>query len=262
MRRVLVALVTVGLGTALLAGVACGGGGGDEEADIEAAIRSAVEAYNSGNGDDFLARITDNFLAPFTKDEFREAVAAGEFAPGEPPLELSNITDVEVSGDSATAVTDIQEGRALTTQRLTLVRQADAWLLDGEEVLRVPAPEGATEVDMGLVEFAFNLAELTFPAGDVAFQAHNDGQQEHELGIVKLPEGVTLQEALEAEDLEAVGAEEVAFFEPIEPGAEASWIVEDLEPGRYGYACFIPDADDPEGTPHAFKGMVGEFTVE
>ena len=113
-----------------------------------------------------------------------------------------------------------------------------------------------------LVEFAFNLTTLSFPAGDVTFQASNDGEQPHEMIVAKMPEDVTLEEALQAEDVEALGVEDIAFFAPINPGAEATWTVTDLEPGRYAYVCFIPDEDDPEGTPHALKGMAGEFTVE
>ncbi len=113
---------------------------------------------------------------------------------------------------------------------------------------------------MRLVEFAFNLTRLTFPAGDIAFQVHNDGKQPHQFGVAKLPEGVSLQQALEAEDDEALGLEDIAQFDPIPPGAEATWLLVDLEPGRYGYACFVIDPAD--NTPHSFKRMVGEFTVE
>jgi uncharacterized cupredoxin-like copper-binding protein len=272
------------LGGALLLGVACGGDDDEEaaaptatetaapsgdEADVEAAMQAVADAYNSGDVEAFLALVSDDFVAnafggfgASTKDDLRQAAAAGEFTVGDPPIENLEVTDVTVSGDSATLDQSHQEERALLNERFTFVRAGDTWLVDDFEPIRAEAPEGATEADLGLVEFAFNLTTLSFPVGDVTFQASNDGEQPHEMIVAKMPEDVTLEEALQAEDVEALGVEDIAFFAPINPGAEATWTVTDLEPGRYAYVCFIPDEDDLEGTPHALKGMAGEFTVE
>lgn len=255
------ALLILALGLA-----ACGGGGGDkDEAAVRAAVLAFPDAYNSGDLEAVLALVSDDFPANVfgafgvtSKDDVRQE----GFTVGDPPFEDLQISNVEVSGDSATADTAHREGRAFFNERISLVKQGESWLLDDIEPLKVETPEGATEVDLSLVEFAFNLTELSYPAGDVAFQVRNDGQQPHEMAIAKLPEGLSLEEVLQSEDPEALGVEFPAFFFPIEPGTEATWTVLDLEPGRYGYACFVPDANDPEGTPHAFKGMVGEFTVE
>jgi len=284
LKKSLVALMALVLGGALLLGVACGGDDDEEaaaptatetaapsgdEADVEAAMQAVADAYNSGDVEAFLALVSDDFVAnafggfgASTKDDLRQAAAAGEFTVGDPPIENLEVTDVTVSGDSATLDQSHQEERALLNERFTFVRAGDTWLVDDFEPIRAEAPEGATEADLGLVEFAFNLTTLSFPVGDVTFQASNDGEQPHEMIVAKMPEDVTLEEALQAEDVEALGVEDIAFFAPINPGAEATWTVTDLEPGRYAYVCFIPDEGDPEGTPHALKGMVGEFTVQ
>jgi uncharacterized cupredoxin-like copper-binding protein len=282
LKKSLLAVVGLGLSGALFLGVACGGDGDKEaaapaatqtaapsgdEADVEAAARAVADAYNSGDLETFLAVVSDDFVGNVfsaigvsTKDDVR--AASGDFTVGDPPFEDFQSTDVTVSGDSAMVDESHREGKALRIETLSLVRQGGSWLLDDIKPRRVAAPEGATEANLDLVDFAFNLDRLSFPAGDVAFQVTNKGQQPHEMGIVKLPEGVSIQQALETEDTEALGIQDVAFFLPIEPGGEATWVLEDLEPGRYGYACFLSDANDPEGTPHAFKGMVGEFTVQ
>jgi len=285
MKKTLVALVAVALAGALFLSVACGGDDDEEaaapaatetaapsgdEADVEAAAQGAAQAYNSGDVEAFLATVSDAFVANVfgafgvsAKDDLRQAAASGDFSIGDPPFEDFQVSNVTASGDSATADDSHLEGRALINERLSFVRVGESWLLDDIDPTRVEAPEGAAEANVGLVEFAFNLDRLSFPAGDVTFQASDDGKQMHEMGIVKLPEGVTLQQALEAEDPEGtLGVTDVAFFAPIDPGDQATWTVTDLEPGRYAYACFIPDEDDPEGTPHALKGMVGEFTVQ
>jgi len=284
MRKTLLAVVTLAVGAALFLGVACGGDDDEEaaaptateavapsgdEAAVEQAGRAVADAYNSGDVEAFLTAVSDGFVANVfgsfgaaTKDDLRQAVASGDFSVGDPPFEDFQISKVTVSGDAATAEESHREGQALINETLSFVRQGESWLLDDIKPRRVDAPAGATEVELGLVEFAFNLTQLKFPAGDIAFQAHNDGKQPHQFGVAKLPEGVTLQQALEAEDDEALGLEDIAQFNPIPPGAEATWILEGLEPGRYVYACFVSDSEDPEGTPHAFKGMAGEFTVE
>jgi uncharacterized cupredoxin-like copper-binding protein/ketosteroid isomerase-like protein len=285
LKRSLLALVGLGLSGALFLGMACGGDDDEEaaapaatetaapsgdEADVEAAAQAVAEAYNSGDVETFLAAVSDDFPAnvfgafgAFTKEDVRQAATSGDFSIGDPPFEEFQVSNVTASGDAATADDSHLEGRALINERLSFVRVGESWLLDDINPTRVEAPEGAAEANVGLVEFAFNLDRLSFPAGDVTFQASDDGQQMHEMGIVKLPEGVTLQQALEAEDPEGtLGVTDVAFFAPIDPGDQATWTVTDLEPGHYAYACFIPDQNDPEGTPHALKGMVGEFTVQ
>jgi uncharacterized cupredoxin-like copper-binding protein len=283
LKRSLLAIVGLGLSGALFLAAGCGDGDKEaaapaatetaapsgDEAGVEAAARETAQAYNSGNIDAFLATVSDAFVANVfgtfgvsTKDDLRQAAASGDFGIGDPPFEDFQVSNVTLSGDSATADDSHQEGRALINERLSFVRVGESWLLDDIDPTRVEAPEGATEADIGLVEFAFNLNRLSFPAGDVTFQASDDGKQMHEMGIVKLPEGVSVEEALQAEDPGALGVEDIAHFGPVAPGAQATWTVKDLEPGRYAYACFVPDQDDPEGTPHALKGMVGEFTVQ
>jgi hypothetical protein len=92
----------------------------------------------------------------------------------------------------------------------------------------------------------------------VAFQVQNAGTQAHNLEVVKLPEGVTVTEATREADPTTLGAEWAGLFAAIPSLGEGTWILEDLEPGRYGYWCWVDDL----GTPHAYEGMYGEFTVE
>ncbi|HZB42700.1 MAG TPA: hypothetical protein VE487_17135 [Ilumatobacter sp.] len=75
--------------------------------------------------------------------------------------------------------------------------------------------------------------------------------------IVKLTEGVTLEQAMEAEDdSKLAGMWESGLAAG--GGADEEAITFDVEPGNYGVLCFVPA---PDGTPHAFMGMQKEFTV-
>jgi hypothetical protein len=79
------------------------------------------------------------------------------------------------------------------------------------------------------------------------------------VGVAPIPADVPLEEAIEAVDESAV----VAFKLFIVPDQEVDVAFDaPLEPGRYALVCFFPDTDDPERTPHAFKGMLAEFTIE
>lgn len=127
---------------------------------------------------------------------------------------------------------------------------------------------GYETVEVDAVEYAFQGVPATLPAGRVGFSFTNGGDEVHEMVVFRINEGVDLsfeeilqQPQQQAEDQIAfVGA---GFGPPGETDAE----VMELEPGRYGMACFIPmGTTDPEqgadGPPHFTEGMFEEFSVE
>ncbi len=257
--------VIVTLAAALLVplGAACGGESDDERA-VAQALADTYTAEEANDVEAFLALVTDNYLADFfvpppTRDQLRDS---GVRVRGSPPNVLSDVGDVRVSGDSATAVAWLRTARGAVRLTYDLVKQGGAWLVDGATLLRVDTPDGATEAAVELVDSRYLFANDrdTFPAGDLAIQAANDGTQPHDLFVFKLPEGVSVQDSYEVNDPAEVGAEYIGLFGAVEPGAGGTWLLDDLEPGRYGYFCWVPD--QLSGAPHAFDGMSGEFTVE
>lgn len=125
-------------------------------------------------------------------------------------------------------------------------------------------PPGATEeiepdaarVDVVAVDYDFEV-DGEIAAGRTSFVLTNDGDEAHFLGIIKLAEGVALEDAIQSED-ESVAE---GFWESgtAAPGGEDEEVITfDLEPGSYGMVCFIPDASF---TPHAFLGMAVPFEV-
>lgn len=127
----------------------------------------------------------------------------------------------------------------------------------------VENPEGVTtepDADAEQVEVIATEYDFAFdapPPGAVSFVMSNEGDEHHFMGIGKLNQGVTLDEALQADDPSSV-TELLAESDVAGPGEEAVLTFEDLEPGTYGMVCFIPA---PDGEPHAFKGMAIEFEV-
>ena len=66
----------------------------------------------------------------------------------------------------------------------------------------------------------------------------NDGAETHELLIVKLAQGVTLDEAMQAEG--GGGTVEESWTTNLAaPGGDDEVITLDVEPGNYGLVCFI-----------------------
>ena len=113
----------------------------------------------------------------------------------------------------------------------------------------------ATRVDVRATDYAFHLGDVK--PGRTSFVLTNDGADTHEMLIVKLADGVTLDEAIEAdgEDGTVVATWETNLAAP---GGDDEVVTLDVEPGDYALVCFIPNAD---GTPHMELGMRHEFTV-
>ncbi len=113
---------------------------------------------------------------------------------------------------------------------------------------------GPTIAITGL-DFAFDGVPETVDAGLVTFTFENTGAEFHEMILARLPEGMTLEEALalppDDESLLPIG---VLFALP---GVQGGSLTVDLEPGTYAFICFFEN----EQGPHAFQGMAAEFIV-
>lgn len=120
----------------------------------------------------------------------------------------------------------------------------------------------AADIKVDLADFSF-VAPTEIQTGRQTWRISNQGTQWHEMAIVKLAEGQTVESLMA--DIAAQGEggppqlDDVAFWSPISPG-ETAWVDWDLPPGTYTMLCFLPDLSG-DGAPHATKGMVGQITV-
>lgn len=120
-------------------------------------------------------------------------------------------------------------------------------------------------VEVTGADFIFE-APLEVASGWTTFRFTSEGNESHNMNVVRLNEGYGAHDLLEAlsSDLDVVLEEvrEVGTFvgggSPAEQG-ETSEVVLNLEPGNYAIICMVPSPGD--GVPHAFKGMVRELTV-
>jgi hypothetical protein len=156
-----------------------------------------------------------------------------------------------------------KSGRALETKEFELVQEGGTWKVNKETTLPTEVPAGSIAVDVDMAEFSFTFDAAAMTSDQpLVLQAKNIGQQMHEIAMAKIPAEGTLEELLMTEE-DVPGFELIGVAGPVPGGEEAALVLTDpLEPGRYAFVCFIGDADDPEGTPHAFKGMTADFTIE
>jgi hypothetical protein len=112
---------------------------------------------------------------------------------------------------------------------------------------------------MTLRDFAFDLPDQV-PAGRLTYKVVNDGPQPHELNILKLTPGSTVDDvrAWAANPTTPPPFEAVGGMNGLGPGADGYMTV-DLEPGEYVAICNIPDP--ASGWAHSRLGMIRAFTV-
>lgn len=130
--------------------------------------------------------------------------------------------------------------------------------------LRVTAPatsavEPRADVTMTLDDYSFALSK-PLAAGTHTIRVENAAKQPHEVEIVKLAPGKTLEDlgAWMHDPQGPPPASLVGGVAAIAPGVANTFEVE-LAAGEYALLCFVPDAGD--GKPHLAHGMAQTFTV-
>jgi len=245
--------------------VACGSGGDDE---VEQTVRSAVASYNQKDVAGFLEKLSDKAIQEQYGVPREQAAAPVAKSIGEPPIELRRLSNTQVSGLAATIDFEHTSGKVVVVEQVAMVKESDQWKIDGFKNLPVEIPGGVTTVSVEATEFAFKL-DGDVKDGDIALAVHNQGQQEHEVVVARIADGVGLEGLVTAiahagnqaanvpEDVK-----EVVAFGTYKPSESGNIVFKKaLDPGRYGLFCFFPDVNDPEQTPHALKGMYTEFSV-
>lgn len=125
------------------------------------------------------------------------------------------------------------------------------------------APEA--DVTVELIDYGFNYEQTAITPGRKLVKVSNRGPQEaHELVVVKLDEGASIEEFLGAFAPDAAGGpppgQFVAGTAAFDLAAENYLEIELEEGATYGIVCFTPSSVHG-GSPHFAHGMVEQFTV-
>jgi hypothetical protein len=113
-----------------------------------------------------------------------------------------------------------------------------------------------------LADFAFIMPD-TIPAGSHVWHIENVGAQWHELLVVKLEDGMTLQGLMdiihESDQQGPPPLDMETWWAPMGAGKQA-WVTWDLPAGQYAVICSLPDVAG-EMAPHTALGMVRVLIV-
>ena len=226
-------------------------------AAIEALVRAQTDASNNKDVDGFVAAFADSYYDDLgvSRDDARALVAT--FI-GVPQVDVTKISAIDISRNTATALVDSDEGVIVSREQYSFARVGDRWLIAGIEELPVDVPAEAAVVEMRLDEYAFEFDSQAASDGDFVFNVTNTGAQPHEVELMRLPAGVTAQQLSDRENVPA-GVETIGLFGPLEP-LELRPIVfaQPLEPGNYALVCYL---STPDGVSNAALGMVKDLVV-
>ena len=241
---------------ATLAG-ACGGGG--EKSKVEDTLRAVVAAWNEKDIEGFMANYTDRGLEGLFGAPEETAVRLLADVIGETHLSNQEITDVRVSGDTATAEADLGIAMVVHRRGFSFVKEEDGWKIDASQRLAPEIPSDVTAIGLKQREFAFEFDESAITSGDIAFKVENIGRQRHNINLFRVPAELDLTLAEQTVEMLA-RIEDLGAQDDLDPGQEGNLVLtEALAPGRYVIFCDVVDL--VSGKTHGALGMLSEFII-
>jgi len=238
-------------------------------ADLEALAR-ALAACLSANDAAMVATLTTaSYLGnlygsadPLPKERY--LAAATDLDPI--PMRIVSVTNAAQRGTgAATAEVLSVIGNQLIRSEWDFVqapadeREAgkSAWQVNAERELALKVPSDSEVLDVRLTEWAITI-DPTTTGPNVVLQGTNTGKQDHEMLVLRLKPGFTVQDLLRAagpglpDEVTFVGQRTVAS------GGSADLILTELPKGEYLVTSLF---SAPDGTPELAKGMSALFTV-
>jgi hypothetical protein len=121
------------------------------------------------------------------------------------------------------------------------------------------APTPKADITTSLFDYNFKLSSHV-RAGTHTIRVHNTGPQAHEVELIRLAPGKTVEDFVAwLGDMKGPPpAKPIGGIAAIESGMSQLFTA-DFAPGNYALICFIPDSKD--GKPHYAHGMTKQFNV-
>lgn len=121
------------------------------------------------------------------------------------------------------------------------------------------AAEPTADVVVTLRDYSFEFTPA-ITSGRHTIRVNNAGPQGHEMLLVRLQPGKTMQDFVNWTNAMQgpPPGEPLNGIAGMAPGQHA-FITNNFTPGNYGLICFVPDAKD--GKPHFLHGMIQDITV-
>jgi uncharacterized cupredoxin-like copper-binding protein len=226
-----------------------------------AAVENLVNCLNGGNYEGVAALFTPNMVMqiagttnPYDVLPSLQGLAFRDFQ--------TSTVETYADGRLTVEVTYRETEYQYVHERWWLVQDGEYWKLDGFDTL-TPEPEGDTAVvgvALGAADNEFSLVPDTDSATQspvLIFHATNGGKVAHMLAVLKLPEGMTMDQVMKDESLQSQ-VEFIGSVDYVAPGESMDLALINLPAGEYTLTCFFTA---PDGKTHAEHGMVATFTV-
>ena len=177
------------------------------------------------------------------------------------------LPDWAVPGGSVTGIVDLAAGSYFMFDPFS-TRYAFATVAEGNGT-KASDPESAATIELKEMEIILPADGL--PSGPSRLKIQNVGAMAHELAVLAVPEGTTVEQisvlftlpdtATPAQD-DALG-QALMNFQPVAgmsilAKTQTAWIDVDLPPGTYATMCMLPF---PDGVFHAMEGMMAVVTI-
>jgi hypothetical protein len=160
-------------------------------------------------------------------------------------------------GQSVSGMFFLNEGTYIVVDNWVEPPRYAAFTVQGQMV-DAAAPDHNVIVKME--EYAFTMPD-TISSGPQMWKFSNKGQNIHNLGIVQLEEGKTVEDIIAwmGDQQTPWPMQEIFLWNVMSPSA-SSWAIIDLPPGEYVALDFLPDFANPGGW-NMEQGMFKTFTV-
>ena len=143
---------------------------------------------------------------------------------------------------------------------------------DGPPEIKTSKATTASTMAAPTAEYKLELADFAFimpdeiAAGKHLWEVHNTGKQFHEMSVIKLNEGVTLEDVIKVMSSQEPPSGPPPFEQipahVFMGGGTTSWVTLDIPAGEYTVICGLPNTDDEKMTSHAAMGMVRKLVVK
>jgi hypothetical protein len=123
-----------------------------------------------------------------------------------------------------------------------------------------PAPGAELTITITAHDFSFDIPDEV-GAGYVTMTLINEGEEDHHAQLVKLNQGVTVDDFMAALEGGPEGVFPLVSFQGgpgvVAPGDQQT-VIQQLSAGVFLALCFV---ESPDGVPHLAKGMIEQFMV-
>ena len=178
-----------------------------------------------------------------------------------PQQELLAFDNLQQNGAAISAEVIYTSGNQLLHERWTFVKSADGstWLLDTEETLPALTQKGASITSVTIRDNGIKTEPREVEGPDVVIHGKNTDTAEHEMLVLRLPEGATTDILLESAGPNLPDGVDFIGQMTVPAGGEALLPLIDLPAGNY---VIVDMLLDDNGTPYLADGLKARLIVK